>query len=61
MNEQSTETAARKCVYVLHFDSEEQRAQLKASAALNRRTLNAEILSLIERGKEAGNAEQNAG
>lgn len=43
---------AADCKYVLRFDSAEQRAQLKARAALNRRTLNAEILFLIGRGIE---------
>lgn len=39
--------------YVLRFHSEDQRAELKARAALNRRTLNAELLYLIKRGMEA--------
>lgn len=37
--------------FVLRFHDEEQRAHLKARAALNHRSLNAEILFLIERGQ----------
>jgi hypothetical protein len=39
--------------YVLRFERKGQRAALKAQAALNRRSLNAEILLLIDRGQEA--------
>lgn len=46
--------------FVLRFHDEGQRAKLKARAALNRRTLNAEILFLIERGEEAVDGKQEA-
>lgn len=39
--------------FILRFHTEDQRAHLKARAALNRRSMNAEILFLIERGEES--------
>lgn len=44
--EQKKEVSADK--FVLRFDAEGQRDALKKRAALNRRSLNAEILSLID-------------
>lgn len=38
--------------FILRFDSPEQRAALKVRAEKNRRTMNAEILFLMERGQE---------
>lgn len=39
--------------FVLRFDDQDQRAKLKSRAALNRRSLNEEILFLIDRGIDA--------
>lgn len=39
--------------FILRFDTPAQRADLKARAERNRRTMNAEILFLMERGQEA--------
>lgn len=39
--------------YVLKFHDEGQRAHYKSRAALNRRSLNAELLFLIESGEKA--------
>jgi hypothetical protein len=60
MIEQSKPKKDAKGTYVLCFNDEDQRARLKARAALNRRTLNAEILFLIERGQEAVDGKREA-
>lgn len=39
--------------YILRFHAQDQREQLKRRAAQNHRTLNAEILALIEAGMRA--------
>ena len=39
--------------YILRFHAQDQREQLKRRAAENHRTLNAEILALIEAGMRA--------
>lgn len=39
--------------FIVRFHDEEQRIALKVRAAQNRRTMNAEILYLIEKGIEA--------
>lgn len=39
--------------FILRFPSEGQRDQIKAQAARNHRSMNAEVLYLIERGWEA--------
>ena len=54
--QQKIETPADK--FVLRFDAVGQRDALKKRAALNRRSLNAEILSLIDQALLAGAAAQ---
>lgn len=39
--------------FIVRFKDENQRAEIKARAALNRRTMNAEVLYLIDKGIEA--------
>ena len=39
--------------FILRFDSEGQRQQIKERAARNHRTMNAELLTLIEAGMRA--------
>lgn len=51
-NQQAPKTDG-KDKFILKFHNEQQRARLKSRAALNHRSLNAEILFLIERGQEA--------
>lgn len=41
---------AEKDKFILRFSDPDQRAKLKASAALNRRTMNSEILYLLDLG-----------
>ena len=54
--EQKAEIPADK--FVLRFDATGQRDALKRRAALNRRSLNAEILSLIDQALLIGAAER---
>lgn len=56
-NEYSSRTADR---YILRFPEGNMRQELKARAALNRRSLNAEILCLIEAGLAKENAPEAA-
>lgn len=53
MKEAVTEKRDGKDKFIVRFSSEQQRAEIKARAALNRRTMNAEVLFLIEKGLEA--------
>ncbi|QDD65566.1 hypothetical protein EJD96_16075 [Herbaspirillum seropedicae] len=46
--------------FIVRFHDEEQRIALKVRAAQNRRTMNAEILFLIEKGIAAADGRENA-
>lgn len=52
MDEKKAVKRAANDKFVLRFHSEEQRTALKIRAAQNRRTMNAELLFLIDRGVE---------
>ena len=46
--------------FILRFHGEGQRSEIKARAALNKRSMNAEILLLIEQGLAASKQDMNS-
>lgn len=57
---ESTATKQHGEKFIIRFPNEDRRAAMKVRAAQNRRTMNAEILYLIEKGMEAVDGERNA-
>ena len=54
----TTPAAAKSEQYVLRFSEQGMRKAIKASAAINERSMNAEIIYLIKRGQDSVQAKE---